>query len=119
MNSKIIVILMTIILSFGFINSNAFSYLFEDTIYIEISSITLSSQELNKIRKILELKFEKIDLSIDKSKKRATYKYRIDIDKNSINITNLKTNRKNIELLKNKNKTINYIFDYILKDSKS
>ena len=34
MNSKVIIILMTIILIFGFVNSSAFSYLLEDTRYM-------------------------------------------------------------------------------------
>lgn len=101
-----------------FICSSSYSYLLEDTIYLEIKSNTLSAKEINNIYKTLILRFEKLELGIDKNKKRATYKYSINLDKNNINIINLKTNRKNIESIKNNDKTICYVFDYVLKDSK-
>ena len=118
MNGKVIV--MTIILSLGFVNSNAFSYLFEDTIYIEIYSLSIDKKEIEEIKAILIKKAnDDNDLKYLDNYKKADYAYKIIIELNKISIINLITNKKAIKRnINTKAKRIKFLENYIFTDYK-
>ena len=108
---KILFILITFLLLFSI--PNTYSYLLDDTIYLDIKSNEYSQKELDKIKKLLYLSFTEIELNKSIKIKRATYKYRITITKNKVVFLNLKTSKINTKTIKSKNEAINYIYQYI------